>query len=472
MIEPEIKEQHVNPQMPLHDYEVERLVLATLMISKYGLEDIGDLLNEECFFDPKNREIFSAIKSLVEEGTYPDMMLVGNKLSTTGSSISSLDIVTLCANAQQIIDIQPYILILKQYAQRRMLWEIGMNLMSQSVDLGVDINKLQNESKERLENLYGDGVERLETLQSSYKRLQEQMLVNMNMQEGTIRGTRTGFSQIDEKGGLCEGDLVIVGAETSQGKTSFATALSLSAIENGDGVAFYSLEMTSLQLTARIASMRSGISSSKILNHRMTIEEIYAVDRAMENFDTSLMFFDERSTSSLNSVILSIRMMVAKHGIKGAVVDYLQLINSKDEKLNVEQMTAKCARDLKNLAKELGIWIIAISQLSRNPQNPVPSMSRLRNSGQIEEASDIVLLLYRPRDNAKYPQPFTDIQTEGTAYVNVAKGRNIGTGEFICGFKPDNTLFYPLTDYEITQLRYDHPMSNAIPQGENEEFPF
>ena len=458
--------------MPLHDYEIEKLVLATLMISKYGLDDIGDLLTEECFFDPKNREIFSAIKSLVEEGIYPDMMLVGNKLSSNGSSISSLDIISICENIPQIIDIQPYILILQQYSQRRRLWEIGMNLMSQSVDLSVDINKLQNESKERLENLYGDGAERLETLQSSYKRLQEQMLVNMNMPEGTIRGTRTGFSQIDEKGGLCGGDLLIIGAETSQGKTSFATALSMSAIEDGDRVAFYSLEMTSLQLTARIASMKSGIPSTKILNQRMTIEEIYAVDRAMEKFDTSLMFFDERSTSSLNSVLLSIRMMVAKHGIKGAVVDYLQLINSKDEKLNVEQMTAKCARDLKNLAKELGIWIIAISQLSRNPQNPVPSMSRLRNSGQIEEASDIVLLIYRPRDNAKYPQPFTDIQTEGTAYVNLAKGRNIGTGEFICGFKSENTLFYPLSDYEITQLRMENSLPNTSKSMENDIFPF
>lgn len=133
-----------------------------------------------------------------------------------------------------------------------------------------------------------------------------------------------------------------------------------------------------------------------------------------------------------------------RRGIKGVVIDYLQLLHIKDARMSREQVVAQCARTLKNLARELDIWIILISQLSRDSHNPVPCMSRLRDSGQIEEAADMVLLIYRPAEGASFPPPFRDVPTVGRAMVIVGKGRNTGTGSFICGFRAVNTFFFPV----------------------------
>ena len=297
------------------------------------------------------------------------MISVSARLASTGSSVSSLEIAELCVNSCSTLEIIPRAYRLKELAIRRKIRKIGQKLVSISSNEISPIDEIQNLAKSEIDSMFEDSATQFETLSDTYKQLQEQMLLNHDMPEGAILGTPTGFPALDNNGGLLPSDLVIVGAETSQGKTSFATALALSAIKHGDGVAFYSMEMMPIQLASRIASMQSRIPSSKILSKKMDIDEIYKVDRSMENIDMSKMYFDGRSSSSLDSILMSIRSMKLKYNIKGAVVDYLQLVNIKTEKLNREQSVAKCARDLKNLAKELGIWIIAISQLSRNIQN-------------------------------------------------------------------------------------------------------
>ncbi len=467
MMEQAKKLEMINPldpeKGPIHNTEIERTVLATLMNSSQALAETNDILTPECFYDNANREIFNAIRTLYNQGQFPDMMLVSSELGKMGSTITAIDVTELCVNSTQVMDLHPHALILKDYSLRRKLWETAYTMMCQAANETFDLSSIHQEAKEKIDSLYDSERTELVTLQSTYNELQHHMLLNRSLPEGETFGTKTGFPDIDKNGGLCGGDLNIVGAETSQGKTAFATALSMSAIENGDGVAFYSMEMTALQLTARIAAMRSGIPSSRIMFQKLSIEEIYHIDHCMENFDTSKMYFDERSTTSLDSTLLSIRSMKMKHNIKGAVVDYLQLMNTKEIGMNREQATARCARDLKNLAKELDIWIIAISQLSRNQQSPVPSMSRLRDSGQIEEAADNIFLIYRPRDTKNnYPEPFVDIPTEGTAMVIIGKGRHVGTGQFICGFKPENTLFYPMNEYQLGLL--NSPM--IIPDGD------
>ena len=128
--------------------------------------------------------------------------------------------------------------------------------------------------------------------------------------------------------------------------------------------------------------------------------------------------------------------MAMKHNIKGAVIDYLQILNvNKKGNANGEELLAEAARRLKNLAKELNIWILALSQLNRDSINPSPSVNRLRGSGQINEAADITMLLYRPEVyQRRYNAPFESTETKGTALIEIAKGRNIETFKFIAGF--------------------------------------
>lgn len=139
--------------------------------------------------------------------------------------------------------------------------------------------------------------------------------------------------------------------------------------------------------------------------------------------------------------------MKLKYGITGAIVDYLQILTVNMKGSNKEQMMGEAARRLKNLAKELDIWIIALSQLNRDSINPIPSLARLRDSGQIGEAADVVILIYRPELYGKfYPEPFQNAETKGTAMIDIAKGRNIGLEKFIVQFSPKTTHFYEMDE--------------------------
>lgn len=172
-------------------------------------------------------------------------------------------------------------------------------------------------------------------------------------------------------------------------------------------------------------------------------------------------YFDDRSSSSIDVILSSIRMMKKRYDIDGVVVDYLQILNVNGGKdgSNEEQRMGNVARRLKNIAKDLKIWVLALSQLSRDKQDVAPSLYRIRGSGQITEAADNVLLIYRPEvydRNKCYPDPYSNVSTQNTAMIDVAKGRNIGLMKMICGFNPSTTQF---SIYRICHVPTPHQMN-------------
>ncbi len=453
--------------------DLERMVIASLMTSYSSIVDTAEILYEDCFSDDKMREIFHAVKSVYNRGDAPDMMLVSSELAKNGSLIKPIEIADICVNTTIPLDIVQHAILLRDYSLRRKLYKIGNDLISMAPNEKFGVESLQNDCRNELDGLFDFGSTDLSTLEDNFKDLVNVMIENQNRKEGETYGTPTGFEEIDKAGGLCGTDLIVVGAETSQGKTSFATSLTMSAISHGDGVAFYSLEMLPIQLTARIASMKSGISSSKILRNKLEVDEFNRIGECMMDVDMSKLYFDGKSKSSLDSILMSIRRMKMKKNIKGAVIDYLQLVKPDNQKLNREQGVGDMARSFKNLAKELNIWIILISQLSRDKLNSYPTLARLRDSGQIEEAADVIYLIYRSRDDKKsYPEPFDDIPTQGTAMISVAKGRHIGTTQFICGFKPETTCFYPISHDELATINFSNPNITNASYSIDEEAPF
>ena len=432
--------------------ELERMVVASLITSYNALTESADILYADCFHDPGMREIYRAVMAIYKRGDAPDMMLVSNELARSGSKLTFLDIADLCAGTTIRSDIGTHALLLRDYSLRRKLWSLGRELTTRAADERYDVESMQSDGMRALQGLFDFDASDLTTLGDSFKDMMQIVMDNQKRQEGETYGTTTGFPEIDRAGGLCGTDLIVVGAETSQGKTSFATSLAMSAIQHGEGVAFYSMEMMPVQLTARISAMRSGVSSTRILRNRLSIDEFNRIGEGMKDVDMSKLYFDGKSNSSLDSILMSIRRMKLKKDIKGAVVDYLQLVRPDNAKQNREQAIGDIARSLKNLAKELNIWIILISQLSRDRQNPRPTLARLRDSGQIEEAADVIYLIYRAKDGQRYPEPFADVPTHGTAMISVAKGRHIGTTQFICGFRPETTSFYPVTPQELAEI--------------------
>lgn len=227
--------------------------------------------------------------------------------------------------------------------------------------------------------------------------------------------------------------------------TSLAVSIMRNAAYLGAKIAMYSMEMKKEQITARILSMESGVPANEIMYSRLSESQLQSVDKGIGKISGKGIYFDDRSTSNIDTILSSIRYMKLKFGIDGAIVDYLQILNVNMKGANKEQQMGDVARRLKNLAKELDIWIIALSQLNRDTMNPVPSLARLRDSGQIAEAADIVVLVYRPEvKNNCYPDEFANVSTIGTAMIDIAKGRNIGLLKFICGFNALTTCFYDL----------------------------
>ena len=237
----------------------------------------------------------------------------------------------------------------------------------------------------------------------------------------------------------------------------------MNAARQGYAVAFYSTEMLSTQLTARLLAAKTGISSRIMQQSPLSPEQMKKYDEAIREVEALSIFFDDTSTLSVEKISSSIRSLVRKQGVKVAFIDYLQVLQTNEKSLNrtEEQFFGVVARKFKNLAKELQITIVLLSQIARSKDTTEPTLSRIRGSGQITEAADVVLLIYRPEVYGKnYSDHRINVSPEGTAQIKLAKGRNIGTGDFICGFDAATTHFYDLDTIptlEIAKIDEDRP---------------
>lgn len=447
----------------LRDEDAEKLVLGTIITERNALEEVRELLSEESFYNPFHKQVYKAILQISSSGERPDIITVKNKLVANGVKFELVEYMKIASNCT--FDLYQYAARLHDLAIRRKFYTIGQYLISNSYSEAEDILDVTNSVSDELASLFKSTSTTVTTindgLESVYGMINENLSGNK-----PLTGTPTGFEKIDSKsGGLQKSDLIIIAGETSQGKTSLAVSMMRNASFSGAKIAMYSMEMKKEQITARILSMESGIPSNQIMYSRLTDSQIQAIDKRIGKLSGKGIYFDDRSTSNIDTIISSIRYMKLKFGIDGAIVDYLQILNVNMKGTNKEQQMGDVARRLKNLAKELDIWIIALSQLNRDTMNPVPTIARLRDSGQIAEAADVVMLVYRPEyydKNRRYPEPFSNASTEGTAMIDIAKGRNIGLLRFICGFNAATTCFYnldsvPLSGCKTSDMEDDNP---------------
>ncbi|WP_195351240.1 replicative DNA helicase [Bacteroides nordii] len=447
----------------LRDEDAEKLVLGTIITERNALEEVRELLSEESFYNPFHQQVYKAILQISSLGERPDIITVKNKLVANGVKFELVEYMKIASNCT--FDLYQYAARLHDLAIRRKFYTIGQYLISNSYSEAEDILDVTNSVSDELASLFKSTSTTVTTindgLESVYGMINENLSGNK-----PLTGTPTGFEKIDSKsGGLQKSDLIIIAGETSQGKTSLAVSMMRNASFSGAKIAMYSMEMKKEQITARILSMESGIPSNQIMYSRLTDSQIQAIDKRIGKLSGKSIYFDDRSTSNIDTIISSIRYMKLKFDIDGAIIDYLQILNVNMKGANKEQQMGDVARRLKNLAKELDIWIIALSQLNRDTMNPVPTIARLRDSGQIAEAADVVILVYRPEyydKSRRYPDPFSNASTEGTAMIDIAKGRNIGILRFICGFNAATTCFFnldsvPLSGCKTSDMEDDNP---------------
>jgi len=413
---------------------LEQVTLAHILNNVKLFHENIDILNPGLFRNNlKCQRVFEAFIAILAEGNEPDMISLSSK-----SGVGLTKVTEMYASLNFQFDFRNSVYSLMQH-------DLYQKLLAQSLQMQKMISEEQdpfsiiNKIKEFVENTSSLPIKRISRIDEHMLKLIEN--IEMRQQKSTI-GLRTGLTRWDmHTGGLHASDLIIIAAMTSNGKTSLALTIAYNATTQYSGVvAIFSLEMSSEQITARLTSMETGISSKKILFQPLLRDDSERIAN-MEHLPGSAIYIDECSNSSIDYILNGIRLAKMRFGIQVAVVDYLQLIRD-NTKRNEESEISSNTRKLKNIAKELGITVILLSQLSRDQSNPKPTLSRLRGSGQIEEAADIVALLWRPEIyNIDTYEDSPLPNTYNTAEIIFAKGRNIGIGRMWLNFNPILTHF-------------------------------
>ena len=420
----------------LNNVEAERELLAGCLSLDNIWQSVAPLLSEDMFTDYESRKAYNIMRQMDKEGLQMDITVFASRLASVNGQVL-LFVSDKAASFELCKQRAEY---LKGLTIRRKLYVLCTKGMSMATDPLADV-----EGFNRLMTDLNDTTATETTAQTfgeTVKKLRSDM-VERSAGNGEP-GMMTGLHIFDVRYGFHRGDLVIFAGRTSQGKSTLATTIARNMAIMGTPSAYYSLEMSALQLTARIMARDTMLSSSRMLYDKMSDGEIGRFDVQAERLQNLPIYYDDKSKTSFSRLTTSIRAMVRKHGIKIAFIDYLQILaNGSGD--NREQLIGDMARDLKRLAVDLDICIVAISQLSRAKDKPEPTLSEMRGSGQIEEACDTAVLVYRPYVYGiqRYKNGET---TYGTAQITIAKGRNIGLAQEIIKFNGDLTFFHDADD--------------------------
>lgn len=420
----------------LYNYEAERDVLSAFIWHENIYSSYRHSISEELFTEEDCKKVFGIMQQMEKEGKQPESTEIASRLSAIGGDISKfMEWSGAYSLTQQRIE------FLKDLAAKRKMYAFGakcMELASNPSTTPEDRHKLIAE----ITNADKESETPTLTFKETLTALQNGVAERMKGNGETC--LRSGLRIIDERHGFHLGDLVIIAGETSQGKSSLATTFARNMASQGVPSVYYSLEMGAEQLAARIVAQDALVTSSRLLYDKLTEEEFKSFyDKTLARQDLPI-FFDEQNKTSFLKLCTSIRAMVRKHAIKVAFVDYLQILANSGKNDNREQVIGDMARDLKRLAVEEKVCIVALSQLSRDTTHGEPTIARLRGSGQIEEAADVVLLIHRPNE-------------DDTAKLIIGKNRNGCLGKGVVSFNAELTYF---ADYEGEAPKPKRPWDN------------
>jgi len=394
-------------------------------------------LSEDLFTEGDMREVFVSYVKRIKEGRTPDAI----NLSATDES--RLTLLKIISEINYDVSFSGWLSMLTDKWKERKLNGILTKASLVKGEIDDVIKVMQSE----LASLSQVNVVEPKIIKDHI--LDVFKVIDENRTQVGLTGVDTGLYMLNLfTSGWQGGDLVIVAGDTSQGKTSLALQFARTAGLKKVPVGVYSYEMSCRQLTARLMSQETEISSKRMLTGKIELEAIGGLTHKLHHLIGAPIFIDECSSTRLDYLLNSMTALHLTKGIRLFVIDYLQLLSNAIKGGTKEQEVAGIARELKNFAKRTNTTVILLSQLNRGQNKrggSEPKISDLRDSGQIEEAADIVILCYRPE---VYGVPtFEDgLSTEGKAELIFAKGRNIGLARFIMNFNKELTLFSNYND--------------------------
>lgn len=462
-----------------HNLEAEQALLGAILVNNEACDRVSGFLQPEHFFEPLHARIYEAAATLIRSGKLASPVTL-KTFFESDSTLAEIGgpayLARLAAAATTIINAEEYGRTIYELAQRRTLIEIGTDIVNDSFDTPVDSSprELIERAEQSLYDLaetgkYGQGFQPFGTALTDAI----DMAAAAYERDGGLSGISCGLTDIDQRmGGLQKSDLIILAGRPSMGKTSLATNVAYQVAKNyraehqpdgttkvldGGVVAFFSLEMSSEQLAARILSERAEISSEKIRRGKISEAEFQRLVEASQEMSALPLYIDDTGGLTISQVAARARRLKRQRGLGLIVVDYLQLLAGSARRASegrVQEVT-EITTGLKALAKELEVPVMALSQLSRQVEqreDKRPQLSDLRESGSIEQDADVVAFVFReeyyverrqPRENTAEHFEWQEEMDKvtGLAEVIIGKQRHGPTGTIKLQFQAEFTKF-------------------------------
>ena len=457
-------------KLPPQAIDFEEAVLGAILIDKNAMAEVGDILSPEVFYKESHKEIFKATETLFQNAEPIDVMTVKNqlqlnkKLKLCGGSIYLAQLTNKVISSANI---EYHSRIIVQKHIQRELISTCSEIIQDSYDESTDAIELLDSVESKIFAISEGNIKKKysnasKLIQSAIKEIER----IGNLPSG-LSGIPSGFTEIDEvTSGWQNSELIIIAARPGMGKTAFVLSMARNiSVEHKMPIAIFSLEMSSIQLITRLITSETGLSQQKLRSGDLEPHEWTQLHHKVKQIESADIFIDDTPSLSVFDLRAKCRRLQSEHGIKLIIIDYLQLMSTRDHKGNREQEISHISRSLKSIAKELNVPVIALSQLSRAVENRPgkrPVLSDLRESGAIEQDADIVSFIYRPEyyqiSEWDYPPAGP---TEGEAEFIIAKHRNGPTENMRLKFEKQLIKFSNISD-EIFSTDIESGINNDI----------
>ena len=482
-------------KLPPRDTEIEEAVLGALMLEKDAYMSVCDLLVPDSFYDPLNRKIYEAISALGLNQKPIDMMTVTEQLRQNGTLDEvggAVRITELTARVYSAAYVEYHAKIIAQKYLARRLIAFASQVETEAFDESNDVDALLQEAEGKLFEISQTQLKREVTQIDPVINLAlEQIQIAANSDSG-LSGLPSGYTELDRiTSGWQNSDLIIIAARPAMGKTAFVISMIRKmAVDLKIPCAMFSLEMANVQLVNRLIVNVCEITGEKIKSGQLAPYEWSQLDTRITQLYDAPIYVDDTPSLSVFELRTKARRLVREHGVKIIMIDYLQLMNASGMSYGSRQEeVSTISRSRKQLAKELNIPIIALSQLNRGvesregPDGKRPQLSDLRESGAIEQDADMVCFIHRP-EYYKIYQDEKGRDLHGKAEIIIAKHRNGAVGDVLLEFRgefarfsdPDENRYIPvpgeqgglivskgLTPEEQAHMMAQNPFDDNVP---------
>ncbi len=468
---------HEYGKLPPQAVELEETVLGAIMLEKDALIAVIDLLKPESFYNNSHQKIYSAILELSSKEKPIDILTVTEELKKRKeleSAGGAVYITQLTSRVASGAHIEYHARIIAQKYIQRELIRISSEIQNRAFDEATDVDDLLDYSETELFNIAEGNIKKEAVKINNLIKEAIHQIEESGKRDDHLSGVPSGFTRIDRiTSGWQKSDLIIIAARPSMGKTAFVLSMTRNiAVEHNRPVAFFSLEMSSLQLVNRLIVSETKLPSERIRNGKLQDWEWEQLEFKIKNLVDAPIFIDDTPAISIYELRAKCRRLKLQHDVGLIIIDYLQLMTGTAEtRGNREQEVSIISRSLKAISKELDIPIIALSQLNRAVETrggtKRPQLSDLRESGAIEQDADMVLFIHRP-EYYGFLEDEEGNSNIGIAEIIIAKHRNGRIGDVKLKFQSESASFVEM-DEEVPVLETGSPSSITLGSKMNKD---